>query len=66
MAYITQFRRSLEKTMNRRMDSVLRLIILQPGPPKKFNKRVKTKLQEEMLSSASQILVRKRAKTRAQ
>jgi len=62
VAYTTQFRRLLEKTMKRRMDGVLRLVIPQPGPPKKFNKRVKTQLQEEMLFAASQILVRKRAK----
>jgi hypothetical protein len=62
VAYTTQFRRLLEKTMKRRIDSVLRLIIPQPGPPQKFNEKVKTRLQEEILSAASQILVRKRAR----
>jgi len=62
MALATEFLRLLDRAMDRRTDAMRRLVIRTKGAPKKMNKRVRDSLCVGLLDSASQLLVREKAK----
>jgi hypothetical protein len=63
MAYANQFRDSLREAIDRRTDSMTRIILGGRGAPKKFNKAVRNKLRTKILDRASHILTRQSAKS---
>jgi hypothetical protein len=62
MALATEFSRLLDQMMDRRVDAIKRLVIPTKGAPKKMNKRVRDGIRAKVLDSASQLLVRAKAK----
>jgi hypothetical protein len=62
MALATEFLRLLDRAMKRRTDAMRRLVIPTKGAPKKMNKRVRDSLRADLLDSASQLLVREKAR----
>ena len=62
MAYATEFLHVLNQAVERRIESIKRIVIAGPGAPKKLDKKIRNKLRALLLDSASRILVREKAK----
>jgi hypothetical protein len=62
VALRTEFLSRLRRLMERRTDAIRRIVIPSKGTPQKMDRKIRDRLRVDLLDSASQILVRERAK----